>query len=43
MSEPRYDYGETGCLSCGSVIVLAIGTLGLMGWYVVEVLRMVLS
>lgn len=30
------DYGETGCLSCGAIIVQGIGTVVLVVWFAVE-------
>lgn len=45
MSDPRWDYDGRGCCGPGALLMLVslIGAFGLMAWYVVEVIRTVLS
>lgn len=35
MSEPRPDYGDTGCVSCAGMLAAVLVALVLVGWCVV--------
>ncbi len=35
MSDPRPDYGETGCVSCAGMLAAVVVALVLVGWWIV--------